>query len=325
MKFCVNCGNQMDDEVAFCVNCGHRQTQQELKQVMQQDPNMNEHSAVSQTQPIHNELAPKKPLSRKSKILLGAGAAVIILGFGVNYFANQYLNPQKQVLKMHEAFLAEDAETFYSYFDVPENTIGNAEQFYDWIEKEDWAEIREQMIEQLKRAEAGVGANPIDIMYDGALRMTKEDILFGLFKKTSFAIKPLHVSIEVPFAGATVTIADKKVTTTEGPTLVGDFIVGTYAYDYEFDGPYMPIKGIGEVNLSTYGDDQLVEEIDMEYSSVDLYTNFEDAIVYIDNVSTKKTVAEISRLQPVVFSDDVNVHLVAKNEAGEEIIRIATH
>ena len=221
---------------------------------------------------------------------------------------------------MHEAFTKEDAATFYSYFELPENTNGTAEQFYDWFASEDWSDIREELLEELEHEEEGIGADPITVMYNDALQITKEDVLFGLYKKTVFKIKPLEVSIDTPFAGTEVTIANKKVSTTDEPTTIGKFIPGDYTYKYNFDGPYMPITGTGEVTISSYDDHQTVEELEIAYESVNLYSNYEDAIVYINDKSTNKTVAELDTLQPVQFNDDAKIHLVAKDSEGKEIV-----
>ena len=82
---------------------------------------------------------------------------------------------------MHEAFTKEDAATFYSYFELPENTNGTAEQFYDWFASEDWSDIREELLEELEHEEEGIGAAPISVTYKDALQITKEDVLFGLY------------------------------------------------------------------------------------------------------------------------------------------------
>lgn len=324
--FCIECGEQLETGATFCVGCGTNQTQQHVQPNEQQSLTLT--PLVQKGPPITSktvtqaqvEAPPKKPLSRKSKLLIGIGATIVVLVMGVNYFVQQYFDPQKQVTKMHEAFNKEDAKTFYSYFEIPENTKGTEEQFYDWIADEDWGDIRQEMLEQLQKEEAGISADPIEIMYEDALRITKEDVLFGLFEKTVFKIKPLEVSIEMPFAGTEVTLAEKTVTSTEEEVTVGKFIPGYYSYEYNFEGPYMPFKGTGEVLIASFSDHQVVEELEMEYSSVNLYSNYEDAIVYINDKSTKKTVAEIDTLRPVQFSDDMKIHLVAKNSEGKEIV-----
>ena len=80
-------------------------------------------------------------------------------------------------MKMHEAYMAEDQEAFYSYFEIPENTSGDADDFYEWMSSENWSDIRMQILGQLEKSEKGLGTDLIEIRHEDALRITKEKLL----------------------------------------------------------------------------------------------------------------------------------------------------
>lgn len=329
MYFCTNCGEKITENTSFCVNCGTAVEQDLLKKeentispeaINEKDIVTAEQTSVQSVQPQVRLQNPKKPLSLATKLIIGALVGIFIIGFGVRYYLGEKFDGKNQLLKMHEAYMAEDKETFYSYFEIPENTSGDADAFYEWISSEDWSTIRMQILEELVKSENGLGMDPIGITYEDALRITKEKALLGLFEKTVFNIRPLEVSVVTNLEGTSITIADKNIETAEKPKVLGNFIPGTYELNYEFEGPYMPITGTGEVDLISYSDYQLVEEIYIEHEEVELYSDYSEAIVYINDVSTKKTIEELDTLSPVVYSDDVKVHLVAMNSNGEEIV-----
>ena len=82
MKFCINCGTQLEDEQIFCNNCGVKQedtvaveqpveniqsTEQQVEDVQPVDPFANQSQPVQPIQPVMNQEAPKQEKQKKQK------------------------------------------------------------------------------------------------------------------------------------------------------------------------------------------------------------------------------------------------------------------
>lgn len=138
--YCINCGNELENDSAFCGFCGAAQTAaaQETAPMTQPAPKAEPAPKPAEPAPeakaeVKKPHAEKKPMSVKKLIITCAAVLVVlaVLGFGVY----TYLSPENvserfakgMICDMESAnkLLAYDGEYFY------ESSVGENETFFD--------------------------------------------------------------------------------------------------------------------------------------------------------------------------------------------------
>ena len=329
MIFCTNCGEKITEITTFCQNCGEKLNFEQPTQITDiSSTNVDTLSNVAPQPPAVEEKnstptipnKPKTPMSKAKKIIIGVVVALVALAFGAKYFIDQKFDPQNQLKEMHKAFTKEDSKAFYSYFEFPEGTIGGEDEFYEWVDEAGWSYVRESIEEQLKRLEKGKSMDSVEILYEDALRLKEEKTFFGLAKKVTYIIRPLELEIEANADNTTITVegVDLKVST-EAKT-VGKFLPGNYDTEYLVEGPYMDIEGELEMSVYPYDYDEYAYfYYTMDFKSVEIYSDRDSAIVYINDQSTGKTVSELNYIYPLSYDSEATVYLVDKDADGNEI------
>lgn len=129
--YCINCGNELENDSAFCGFCGAAQTAAEQETAPVTPPAPKEEPAPKAK--AKKPRAEKKPMSVKKLIITCAAVLVVlaVLGFGVY----KYLSPENvserfakgMICDMESAnkLLAYDGEYFYESF------VGENETFFD--------------------------------------------------------------------------------------------------------------------------------------------------------------------------------------------------
>lgn len=332
MKFCSNCGEEITELTNFCQNCGEKLVGDNSTQVTAtsntdaETTNVETTSLASQafvaeenaTTTIQKQS--KKPMSLAKKMIIGVVVAIVLLAFGAKYFIGQKYDPKNQLKEMHQAFTNEDRKAFYSYFETPKGTIGGEDEFYEWIDEADWSDVRASIEEQLDRFEKGKSMDSVDILYEDALRLKEEKVLFGLAKKVTYTIRPLELEIEANTDNTTIKVAGVDIKVGKEAKKVGEFLPGTYNTKYLIEGPYMNLNGELEVNVYPREYDKYAYfYYEMEFASIDLYSDRESAVVYINDKTTGKTLDELNAIYPVSYNSKATVYLVDKDAEGNEI------
>lgn len=319
MQFCINCGSEISTNHPFCTNCGVVQHQQADKPTLTPNVELTQEIEVTMNEGRGQAPNPKKPMSKKTKIGIGIAAAICVGLFGTKYVLDSQNDPQKTLNDMNRAFVQGEMESFYEYFEIPENTIGSAETFYEWFDDEDWKDILSDIEESLKGIERGRGIEAIDIGYEDALILKEEKVLFGLSKKVVFEIKPLTVSLSSNLVGAELTVNKKTIKTTDKLVELGNFIPGQYEVAMAYKGDYAELKDKYTMHISSYDGQEVEKYIEIDYDKVHIESDVEDAILYINDKSTKKKLSELNEIYPVTLDGKTKVHLVYKDQNGKEI------
>lgn len=97
MKFCKECGQSLSENALFCKECGtlvgsHSSTPTE----------------VQPSAPTHITQGPKKPMSKKTKIMLVSVAVAIILLFGAHKIVESIMSQDRLIEQLETALLEKD-------------------------------------------------------------------------------------------------------------------------------------------------------------------------------------------------------------------------
>lgn len=338
MKFCQECGHEISQQATFCTNCGTKvhppqstNTQEEQKPTTEQAPVQQQ--IVPPTEPIQSdtqtgpvvEEAPlqqaKKPMSKGKKIILSIIALLVVALIGTHLFLSNHFDPMKKIEAMDEAYTQKDQEAFYDLFDIPKETNATAESFFHAVEEMDWSMLRTDLTYQAELTKEGLPTNPIAYAGTNFIRLENKSILFGLYHDVSFSLIPLKASVEIPFKGMKVTIADQTVTSKEDHEVIemGSFLPGTYDWSFELEQNEMKMNNKGTVELYADEGNETIISPDWGFERVSIYSEVDDAIVYVNDKSTKQKITGYGELYPVILNDKTRIQLVAKDDKGKEV------
>lgn len=328
MMFCSNCGEKITEVTNFCQYCGEKLNVEQPTQVTDtSNANVDTMSVSPQPSVVEEKNGtstmpdkPKTPMSLAKKIITGVVVAIVVFAFGAKYFIDQKFDPQNQLKEMHQAFMKEDHKAFYSYFEFPKGTIGGEDEFYQWVDEAGWSIVRESIEEQLNRFEKGKSMDSVEILYEDALRLKEEKAFFGLAKKVTYTIRPLELEIEANADNTTITVEGVDLTASTEAKTVGKFLPGIYETEYVIEGPYMDIEGELEMNVYPYEYDEYAYfNYEMDFETVELYSDHDLALIYVNDKSIGKTIDELNVISPISYDSKATVYLVDKDAEGNEI------
>ena len=305
MWYCTNCGHENEEEIRFCVNCGKSA-----------DPEAETHSETGTHVAVQ-----KKPMPKKQKYAIIAGAALIGILLIAYVITASFLDPMKQIEAMDSAVKQGDHEAFMDEFKVPDKTIYDTEEFFKYIDSNGWGTIRDNLVAEINGLENDEFLDPVlDNSGTELINIIQKDLLFGLFQKVEFELVPIEVYVEAPFKGMEITIHEHTVTTDkEGSQSLGQYLPGVYEWSYAYQGEWAALKNGGELQIESYGSNQMEADLDWDMASLDLSSEIDEAIVYVDGTSTEKTVSELETIYPLPNDETIEVYAIAKDEAGKEL------
>lgn len=337
MKFCQECGHELANDAAFCTNCGNKMdtpdySQQEQptttpvqppiqQQVVPPVQQTHENRQQEPTEVPQQPTPVKEPMGKGKKVLLSLIAVIVVALVGTHLFLSHHYDPAKKIEAMNDAYNNSDANAFYALFEVPKETNGTAENFFDAVKDIDWTSLHHDLTNQVNLLQDHLPRNPIPYAGSDFIRLTSKPILFGLYDDVSFEIIPLNTSVEVPFKNMEVKIGDQTLTSKEDDEVleIGTFIPGTYDWSFELSRNEMKMNNKGTVELYADEDNQTVLSPDWGFERISIYSEVDDATIYVNDKSTKQKISGHGELYPVILDEDAKIQLVAKNDKGKEV------
>ncbi|TWT27741.1 hypothetical protein [Planomicrobium sp. CPCC 101110] len=304
MNNCRNCGRARTDSNLFCLNCGEKFD----------DPIT---SASTNERPKQH--SPKNSKIKKAGFV--AAAVVLLATVGTHLLLQSKYDASKSIVAMNQAFSQNDADTFFFFFTVPEDAAADEKAFYDFVENEGWESLRDQLQTEtalLKNNEMS------DVILDSKgnklISVVSEPVLFGLYDKATFLIHPVTVEAEMPLDKTSVDIGTKTVSGNQGELVsVGEFVPGSYDWKASAESEFSPIKAEGTMDIQGDGSNSYLIDPELEGGMVSITSDVEDAVLWIDGKSTKKTVKEMSLIGPLAFDGSVEISAESKDEKGQVI------
>lgn len=114
--FCGECGTKNEKGALFCEKCGAKLEVEET---------------------VTKEVAPKKPMSKKTKIIISVVAVLLVLLIGVYMYIGSLITPEKVALKYFKAYANNDAEALYSTLNLEESKFVSKDLLKESIKDND--------------------------------------------------------------------------------------------------------------------------------------------------------------------------------------------
>lgn len=241
MKFCTNCGQQLEEGQKFCTKCG--------KSLMLQNTNVQ---------------APRKPIALGIKILI-VSVLSIILGGGTAYGIGSYFTSEAQIVKnIEKAISSSDAKSLAQYLystekDMKINEV-SAAALIKFINEE--SSYKEDLIKSLKEGRS----------YD-SFSMIENGRSLLVFKKYMLELEPQYLKLSSNYEGVNIKLNGQTI----GKSLkdgsvkkFGPFMPGKYKLEFTFENEFGASMLEEEVKFED-GEFSFYAEFDLTILSVASY------------------------------------------------------
>lgn len=310
MKFCTECGQKSDETSTFCENCG---TPFGDEKNSSSSTATNLHS--TSIQPVQ---LPAKKMSKKQKIGGTIAGLAILLLIVAHLVLSSVYDPVKKVQAMNEAYNSQDKPALLQQFALKKGAVASPENFYSIVNNYGWTDLRNQLMIEAEHVKT---KQPTDLIYHHGefISVNPKPKVFGLYQDAEFRIIPTEVSIEVPYKNIKLKFDKQEVTSQQDDEIIviGDYLPGEYTWSYEYpDGP-VPLSGSSTYDLNGHEESKQLITPDWNFTAIELSSDIEDAIVYINDQSTKKTIAELQKIHPVQLDPTLKIHAVFTDKEGK--------
>src|SRR5690625_5091341 len=229
-RFCIQCGKEAADNHKVCIHCGA-----ELPAVKQSADKQKEQEPKEQ--PKQQPTAPKKPMSKKNKIIIAAVAAVVILLFGSHSWASSHYSAESVEKRFYQAL-----------------EEGDAKKIKKLATREDGSSIETEEAEALVQLVEDGGRSAADYLYYVPFDKKILGLVdcFSIELMDQYAIYDENIEdLTLTFNGLTFDEYEKS----ESHVVYGPIAPGVYDVEATYDGDYGEASVEDSVRLSDdYGD-----------------------------------------------------------------------
>ncbi|WP_062350658.1 zinc ribbon domain-containing protein [Bacillus kwashiorkori] len=252
-KYCGNCGSQMDSDAEFCSECG---------KPVNSSQNTTNHETSKQS--VSQTPNPKQPMSKKTKIMLIAGIAAVVLLFAGHKMIESIMSEDRLIENFSEALHEQDAKKVASMLtsndkklDINEKTVSGLMKYY----KENPDQVNEtvKMLERQASALDKEKDNKNKSILDGIVDMfgssmvsLSKDGKFLFYDKFSLKVEPIYLSLQTNYKDTVLYIDGKEVGKADEPNFEGVFgpvLPGYHSVKAVLKNDYLELNSEEEVTL----------------------------------------------------------------------------
>ncbi|MBP1971138.1 putative membrane protein YvbJ [Virgibacillus natechei] len=320
MNYCTACGTKLTADQHFCTECGVKQSPAEDHTIAGKTTPEN-----VPTQPVEQQTRsdrqPRKPMTKRTKILIGLATGIILLLFGTHQFLSSYFDPMKDLQAIDSTVSGNDIDAFINHVNVVESAILDEESYFHYIRDNEWDGAREQYVQILDDQEEN--PSPLDQTIhsrDGEKLFTvkTEPLVFGLYSTYSLEAIPTKLTVSSSMKDTEITVSDKSETIqAEEPEEFANIYPGTYT-----------ISGAAQNDFGsfTYENTMIIhaaaehnQAIEFATNTFGFNTNMPEATLFVNGNDTELSLNELDQLGPFPEDSDIEMYAEWENSAGTMI------
>lgn len=260
VKYCKECGGELDASVKFCKHCG---------------------ASLEQSSPVvpkETEAKPKerKKLTAKQKLIYSIVAAVVVLVSGLFVWGKSYTSPENTLERFIDALAEDDYKKVQKLVLVENKAITDEEaKAVVLLDNKDYGYI-----------DLDFKTTKEFYDYNSLFDMEKNGKWLGIFDSYRISLEPQSIEVYLPFEGVEVTFNGKKFKPSQEDGLMavyGPIAPGVYEVESSFKGDYTEVDSKDKISLvNGYSIHDINLEADYVYLQLDNYTNIPITNAYIE-------------------------------------------
>ncbi|WP_211654838.1 TcaA NTF2-like domain-containing protein [Planococcus alpniumensis] len=307
-RFCSECGHKLDADQVFCPECG---TQQQTAKVEPQQVPVQPKAPVPQQAPK----PARKPLTLKKKV--GVTLVVLLAAGGVagHQIIKANTEPQQKVDAFLQGLYEGDMDSAMGEIIVPKDTVSDLTAFQEYLVEQDLTEFKSRFYE----AGSGVVEDGITrvVLHENGTELfkVKESKFIGMYPGIEIEAIPMNVELASDVEGMEFILGDESVATVNGELPLGQYLPGVY--DCSLSMKNGEVEKIVESECGITEGDEVLLDFNLKDMGVEIWSNDEEAIVYINEKSTGKTVKDLPFVGPVDAEETIKLFAERKTEKGD--------
>lgn len=314
MKYCKNCGAQLSANQSFCTNCGTKFDTSEL---------------------ASNRTVQKKerqPLSLKMKATIVSVVVILALLAGTHLYLSALSKPMKAVENFEQAVEKKDAKTLADIMNSGQKKITvsdkEAASYINYLTKEnDFKEISKELKKQAYSINGYKKLEPIEDIYGNKLIKLKKDSKKQWFFYDRYVIEffPIQLNVSSNLENTEIWLNGKKIKKLKDskiPEKVGYIFPGKYKIKSVFNGEYAKLTAEDTLDFADSESNKLDVQMELDGTNIIVYSNDDNAVLFVNGKSTGKKIADIDSFGPVPTDGSIKLHaertINGKTEKTEE-------
>ncbi|MBS2970729.1 hypothetical protein J9317_18455 [Metabacillus sp. KIGAM252] len=317
MGYCNNCGNQISREQAFCKHCGSAHT-----------PETNQQEEVQQ-----KRSGPRK-MGMKAKVILISAAALFVVLIGTHLILSSKSTPAAAIDQFEKAVLSNDSKTVAAIVNEGQKRVkiteNDAAEYIQFLTKDqDFSDISSQLREQSFKLLSFERIEPLtDSAGNDLIKLARGPKKWVFYDHYNLVFYPIEVTASSNLE-KTVFYADGKEVKTGvqsgEPVSLGYYMPGTLKVKGKLKGEYSSFEEEAEADFLSASANILEVPLEMNAGFISIYSDENDAKLFVNGKATGKTIGETDSIGPVALDGSVSAYATFKNGSKtvkSEVIKI---
>jgi len=346
MNFCSKCGHELNERDSFCSECGERvqkPVREESRPQQTEPPAVSdedsgqagaspatgeeavqapgeaepvEHSVVSDPEPQGPQAARELPIPRRrmsgvAKLLIALAVIVVVALAGGYIAGTMVFSPDRMIESFRQAVEDKDVDKLMKLvrprdddMSVTKQDILRLAEYY-----RDHESDLEDAVDSLKsQADGG------SVSRKAALQLVEDGKEFLLFDRYIIEVQAYYMTLHTNLAETELLIDGDEVAVAredEYSKRFGPYWPGEYDVKAVFAGEYTTLTQSQAVKLYDERETDVVLQIEAGFVQID--SEIDEAIVYVNGESTGRTVSDFDGIiGPVTFDGQITLHAEAE-------------
>lgn len=303
MKYCTECGKPLTGKQTFCTVCG-------------------EHQPIDQKAVPPTASQKPKALSRKTKISILSLISITLCLICCHLYLSSTTSSDKVIEEFEKAVNDKDINSLTKLMNNGQNkhtaTKEEAESFLAYLtEANHFPEVSKELKKQAYLLKKDKDSSAVDDAYGNKLvQLTKENKKKWFFYQNyTVAFFPIEIVVSTNLDNTTISLNGEEITTLlegDSPSKIGYLFPGEQTISADFEGAYAQLTNEDTLDFSDAEDNSLQYHAAIEGDSVILYSNDNNAILFVNGKSTGKKIIDIDQFGPVPTDGSLKVHAERK-------------
>nr|WP_275580441.1 zinc-ribbon domain-containing protein [Metabacillus iocasae] len=308
VSYCQNCGQEMDPNKPFCTKCGAKKQKE-----------------TSTVQPEARNAKSSGFFTKGKKALLVTFVIVAIALFGGYKFVESSNKPTKIVSNFAQALKSNDAAEVAVLLNQSHSDLKvdkqSAKQVISYFKEN--PDILSDVLKQL-RSEAIAHEQGQTVIPSKESFLTIEEVekkKWLIFNQYALSSKLFYIEVTANQDKVTVEIDGQKVGSvkSEKASTFGPYLFGEHTIKATYKDEYAAVEDEQIVSFEDAKEDKQSVELDLTGDQVYVYSDYDDAILFVNDKNTKLKVGDIYEFGPVKTDGSIKLHAEYKGKKSDVV------
>lgn len=265
--------------------------------------------------------------SKTSKIVSLIVAVLAIILFGSYYTINKiYMSPDAVADRFMDAVQEKDTDKLKTFINEGQLEMDATERdvkaFLAFLDERPRTitSMSEQFEEEVKQYKSHSADAVADREDSSLAALEKDGKKWLLFDRYVVNVKPVYMEVSSTENETAVFVGGEEagMVGSEKEKELGPFLPGMYEVKAVIDGDYGKVEEVQEVDFSDVEEAEINPNFDFSDHYVELYSDNSDAILYVNDESTKEEIGDIGYFGPVAKDDSIELHAQKEFSSGDK-------